>query len=231
MVISVKYKAILMDLDETLLSFKLAEEKALKILFSYLNIDYDAAGEDYKRINAACWLSYERGELAQSVLRVQRFSDFLKLHPCSMKAEVIADMYEEALSRQHDEMPGAYEAVKEIASHMPIAVVTNGISTIQRPRMESCSMHPYFSEIVISEEVGFSKPRPEMLLIALEKMGVKAKDALMIGDSLTSDMRAAQNAGVDFLWYNPKGKERPEGAWIQYETNAISDFSKYALID
>ena len=227
-----KYKAILMDLDETLLSFKVAEEKALKILFSYLDIDYAEAGEDYKRINSACWLAYEKGELAQSVLRVKRFSGFLRLHPCSLTAEAVADLYEDVLSRQHDEMPGAYEAVKEIASRLPIAIVTNGIATIQRPRMENCSLRPFFSEIVISEEVGFSKPRPEMLLIALEKLGgIDVKDALMIGDSLTSDMRAAQNAGIDFLWYNPKGKKRPEDAWITYETDKISDYIKYTFAD
>ncbi|MBQ2434456.1 MAG: HAD-IA family hydrolase, partial [Clostridia bacterium] len=132
---------------------------------------------------------------------------------------------------QHDELPGAYEAAKAISASLPIAIVTNGIATIQRPRMENCSLRPFFSEIVISEEVGFSKPRPEMLLIALQKLGgIDVKDALMIGDSLTSDMRAAQNAGIDFLWYNPKGKKRPDDAWITYETDKISDYAKYALM-
>lgn len=226
-----RYRAVLMDSDETLLNFELAEEKALKSLFFYLGMDYDRTHEDYKRINSACWAAYEKGEMTQKELRIRRFSDFLLLHPHALSAEEIADYYENALSQQHDELPGALEAVRTISSSLPIAVVTNGIATIQRPRMENCSMYSCFSEIVISEEVGFSKPRPEMLLIALERLGVEPKDALMIGDSLTSDMRAAQNAGVDFLWYNPKGKDRPEDAWIQYETKLISDFSKYALID
>ncbi len=227
-----RYKAVLMDSDETLLNFELAEEKALRILFDHLAMDYDQVHEDYKRINSACWAAYEKGKMTQKELRIRRFSDFLLLHPHVLSAETIADYYENALSKQHDELPGALEAVQKISASLPIAIVTNGIATIQRPRMESCSMRDYFSEIVISEEVGFSKPRPEMLLIALQKLGgIAPCDALMIGDSLTSDMRAAQNAGIDFLWYNPKGKKRPDDAWIQYETDRISDFVKYALID
>ena len=227
-----RYKAILLDADETILNFELAEEKALKILFSYLNMDYGLVSADYKRINSACWAAYEKGEMTQKELRLQRFSGFLQLHPHTLKTADVANYYENALSMQHDELPGALEAVTKIAASLPIAIVTNGIATIQRPRMENCSMRACFSEIVISEEVGYSKPRPEMLLIALERLGgIDKKDALMIGDSLTSDMRAAQNAGIDFLWYNPKGKARPQNAWIQYETDTISDFEKYALMD
>lgn len=226
-----KYKAILMDSDETLLNFELAEEKALHILFDHLDMDYDSVSGDYKRINSGCWAAYEKGEMTQKELRIRRFADFLALHPSAHPASEVADFYENALSMQHDELPGAYEAVKEIASSLPIAIVTNGIATIQRPRMENCSLRPFFSEIVISEEVGFSKPRPEMLLIALQKLGgIDVKDALMIGDSLTSDMRAAENAGIDFLWYNPRGKKRPDYAWITYETDKISDYAKYALM-
>ncbi len=226
-----KYRAILMDSDETLLNFELAEEKALHILFDHLNMDYDSVSNDYKRINSGCWAAYEKGEMTQKELRIRRFADFLALHPSAYPASEVADFYENALSMQHDELPGAYEAVKEIASSLPIAIVTNGIATIQRPRMENCSLHPFFSEIVISEEVGFSKPRPEMLLIALQKLGgIDVKDALMIGDSLTSDMRAAENAGIDFLWYNPRDKKHPDDAWITYETDKISDYAKYALM-
>lgn len=227
-----KYKAILMDSDETLLNFELAEEKALHILFDHLNMDYALVSGDYKRINSGCWAAYEKGEMTQKELRIRRFADFLALHQSVYPASEVADYYENALSQQHDELPGAYEAAKEIAARLPIAIVTNGIATIQRPRMENCSLRPFFSEIVISEEVGFSKPRPEMLLIALEKLGgIDAKHALMIGDSLTSDMRAAQSAGIDFLWYNPKGKKRPDDAWITYETDRISDYIKYAFMN
>lgn len=227
-----RYKAILMDSDETLLNFELAEEKALHILFDHLRMEYDLVSGDYKRINSACWTAYEKGEMTQKELRIKRFSDFLLLHPCDLSAHEAAAYYEHALSMQHDELPGAYEAVRRISSVLPIAIVTNGIQTIQRPRMESCSLRPFFSEIVISEEVGFSKPRPEMLLIALKKLGgIDPGDALMIGDSLTSDMRAAENAGIDFLWYNPKGKKRPDDAWITFETDSISDYADYALMN
>lgn len=227
-----RYKAILFDADETLLNFEAAEEKALKILFDHLGMDYDSVSGDYRRINSACWSAYEKGEMTQSELRIERFSGFLKLHPHTLTPAETAAFYEKALSEQHDELPGAFEAVRDISRRLPIAIVTNGIASIQRPRTGKCSMNAFFKEVVISEEVGSSKPRPEMVFIALDRLGkINPRDALMIGDSLTSDMNAARNAGVDFLWYNPKGKPRPERAHIQYETTQISDFAKYALMD
>jgi YjjG family noncanonical pyrimidine nucleotidase len=195
-----KYKAILMDSDETLLNFELAEEKALHILFDHLDMDYDSVSGDYKKINSGCWAAYEKGEMTQKELRIRRFADFLALHPSVYPAGEVADYYENALSQQHDELPGAYEAVKEIASRLPIAIVTNGIATIQRPRMENCSLRPFFSEIVISEEVGFSKPRPEMLLLALQKYGYEKDDAVMIGDRVYTDIASGYNAGIDTVF-------------------------------
>jgi len=225
-----KYRAVLLDADDTVADFHAAEEKALKILFDRLGFTMEEAADDYKRINKACWAAYEKGEMTQPELRKARFDGFLKLHPSDMSACDAALFYETALSRQTDLLPGALEAVKAISEKMPIAIVTNGIASIQRPRMEKSPLRPYISEVVISEEVGASKPRPEMLYAALERLGgLSAKDVLMIGDSLTSDMGAAKNAGIDFLWYNPKGKARPQDAHITYETDNISDFAVYAL--
>ena len=225
-----KYKAVLLDADDTVADFHTAEEKALKALFDHLELTMEEAAEDYKRINKACWAAYEKGEMTQPELRKARFECFLKRHPCKYTTQEVALYYETALSMQTDLLPGALEAVKAISEKMPIAIVTNGIASIQRPRMEKSPLRPYISEVVISEEVGASKPRPEMLYAALERLGgLSCSEVLMIGDSLTSDMGAAKNAGIDFLWYNPHEKQRPENAHITYETSVISDFAVYAL--
>lgn len=224
-----KYRAVLLDADDTVADFHKAEEKALRKLFDFLNLSWEEASEDYKRINRACWAAYEKGEMTQKALRDARFEGFLKLHPCAFSTQEVKSYYEKALSEQTDLLPGALEAVKAISEKMPIVIVTNGIASIQRPRMEKSPLRPYISHVVISEEVGASKPRPEMIYAALSLIGnPPASEVLMIGDSLTSDMGAAKNAGVDFLWFNPAHKPRPENAHITYETDSPSEFVKYA---
>ena len=223
-----QYKLILMYADDTLLDFEAAEEKALSMLFDRYSLPSEAK-IDYRRINSACWAAFERGEMTQTELRKKRFVDFCSCRLPDEDPSCAAAFYEHALSLQSITLDGALYAVKEISEKLPIAIVTNGIATIQRPRITSSPIYPHISSLLISEETGFQKPDPGMLLMALEKYAVSPCEALMIGDSLSSDMQAAKQAGIDFLWYNPKGKARTSDAVIRYETKNIMDFVRISL--
>ena len=226
-----KYDLVLFDADDTLLDFEKAEEQALMDLFQHYGLSYDECAGDYRRINNACWAAFERGEMTQSVLRRERFERFCACRLPMENPPSVAAFYEHALSTKNDMLCGASETVKAISGKLPIVIVTNGIASIQRPRITSSPIFQYISDLLISEETGHQKPDPGMLYMAIEKFGTAKARTLMIGDSLTSDMRAAQAAGVDFLWYNPKGKTPPDNAFITYETNNISKFPQYALAE
>jgi HAD superfamily hydrolase (TIGR01549 family) len=101
--------------------------------------------------------------------------------------------------------------VRKLAEEYPLALVTNGIATVQNKRFAASPISRYFSSIVISEEVGIAKPDPRIFQPALAKLGVEAADVLYVGDSVTSDMAAARNAGMDFCWLNPGGLPCPAG--------------------
>lgn len=226
------YQAVLMDADQTLLDFETAEQNALNALICHLGIEAEPAMSDYRRINSACWAAYERGVMTQTELRRERFEKFTSLHaPAHSPAETAA-FYEKALSEQSAILKNADIAARDISEKLPIAIVTNGIAGIQRPRITSSTIMEYVTELIISEEVGAQKPDPLMINIALERLGVKdASRALMIGDSLTSDMPAARSAGVDFLWYNPRCLKAPDDAWITYEVSDVLMFKDIATRD
>ena len=95
---------------------------------------------------------------------------------------------------------------------------------MQNKRFAASPITPYFQSIVISEEVGIAKPDPRIFAPALEKIGVEAADVLYVGDSVTSDMAAARNAGMDFCWVNPDGAPVPEGHAPAFVIAAISEF-------
>jgi len=140
----------------------------------------------------------------------------------------VAEFYVEALSEQSMLLPGALEAVERIAEKLPVSIVTNGISRVQRGRISRSPLRHLIRDFVVSEEIGFAKPDPRVLEIALSNLGVAPRDALMAGDGL-ADMRCARNAGVDGCWVNADGRALPEDLTPQYEIATIALLPDIAL--
>ena len=108
-------------------------------------------------------------------------------------------------------MDDSYEIVKEF-KEMGIKqhIVTNGILITQQIKMRNSGFDRLIDQVFISDVIGYEKPRREFFEIAFADLpGFRKEKALLVGDSLTSDMRGANNAGVDACWYNPKGKPFP----------------------
>ena len=208
------YNALFFDADDTLFDYPTAERTALNVAMRHFGIDLD---EDlllrsYRAHNADVWKAYERGEMSQVTLRAERFRRLkteLKLH--TLQEEEASALYLETLSEQAHVFEGAEDFVAELAPRWPLAMITNGISSVQRRRFAKAPLVAHFSSIVISEEAGYAKPDPRIFEAAYAALGVDATTVLFIGDSITSDMAAARNAGMDFCWYNPSDAAVPEG--------------------
>lgn len=227
-----RYKAILMDADQTILDFNAAERHAVDRLFARHGITHPDAYRQYHQINLDCWAAFEEGKLTLDDLKYVRFDRFCALHLPGTDTHSIAEEYDGYLAQQGDLIPHAEEMLRDISARLPIAIVTNGTVDIQYGRINPSPIRPYIRHVIISEEVGHRKPEPRMIHLALEKLGIdNPSDALMIGDSLTSDMPAARDAGVDFLWFNPGGRPCPPGAHITYEARDVRDFVPIALMD
>ena len=226
-----RYDVLLCDADETLFDFPQAEANAFAIAC-------EAAGFSstpellalYSRINDALWKELERGGITQSVLRVRRFEQFLEAIGRQADPNRIADVYADALGRQAIPLPGALEAVTRWSAVLPVVIVTNGISSIQRGRMALSPIRNFISGMVVSEEVGAAKPDPRMLREAMRVAGVEdARRALMLGDSLTSDIAGAANAGVDACWFNPRGVANEKGLPVRYEIRSLDEVDDILL--
>lgn len=225
-----RFRAILMDNDGTLMDFKAGEENAIEYTLKYLKINDPAGAQVYIRINEQCWKDFEKGLITQPALRIRRFRELLEHYGLDTAPEEAAAVYEEALSRQAILLPGALEVVKSISEKLPVLILTNGISHIQHGRIDSSPLAPYLSGLLISEEIGSPKPAPDMYMRALEMMGgIRPEEALMIGDSLTSDIRGAVNAGIPACWYNPEHKACPEDIHIDYIIDRMEQMAEVAL--
>lgn len=224
-----RYKGIFIDADDTLFDFQAGERVAAGRTLEFLGIRRPGALEAYSQINAALWRELEQGLITQAQLKVKRFELLMERYGVDGNAAAVAEFYVEALSEQSMLLPGALEAVERIAEKLPVSIVTNGISKVQRGRIGRSPLRRLIRDFVVSEEIGFAKPDPRVLEIALKNLGVAARDALMAGDG-PADMRCARNAGVDGCWVNPHGKALPEDLRPQYEISEISRLPDIALM-
>lgn len=203
-----RYQYLLIDNDNTLMDFSAAEAKALRETLQKAGLPTDEATvEAYSRINDALWKALERGETTQPKLKVERFRQLLEYLHREGDPAALGAAYAVNLGNYADLLPGAEDFLRAVHGRMKIALVSNGVSAIQRSRLAKCPLTPLFDAIVISEEAGVAKPDPRLLEIALEKLGcTDKKQAVMMGDSLTADIAAANNAGLDSIFFSLKGK-------------------------
>jgi len=221
-----RYDVLLCDADNTIFDFNKAEENAFALTCAHMGFESsEELLETYSGINSALWKLLEQGGITQKVLRVKRFEQFLaQIGREDLNAQEMADTYASELGRQSVPLEGAVEAIARWSALLPVIIVTNGISKIQHGRMDKSEVRHYIRGMVISEEVGVAKPEAKMLEIGMEMAGVTDKSrALMLGDSLSSDIGAAKNAGVDACWFNPNGLENTKGLPVRYEIRSLDE--------
>jgi YjjG family noncanonical pyrimidine nucleotidase len=204
------YDHLFFDADGTLFDFMAAEKWALSQVFEEVGIPAnDDAIATYSRINNGVWLEFEQGLLSMDRLKTERFKRFFSQYGVSKDAERTARQYTSKLSQSYhlfdDSMP-VLESLK--ARGIPMSLITNGISMVQRGRLEATGTRKYFSAIIISEEIGIQKPHPSYFTkaIAMAKAsGKPAENPLVIGDSPSSDIKGGIDAGLDTCWINRFG--------------------------
>lgn len=222
-----RYRAVFFDADDTLFDYPSGERAALLASRERfrLAVEPEAFLAAYRRHNHDVWKEFERGEIDQATLRVERFRRLaVELGLQEPPLEQVSSFYLEALSGQSQLLAGALELVRDLAAAFPLALITNGIASVQRRRFAASPILPHFKAVVISEEVGIAKPDPRIFAPALAAVGVAAADVLYVGDSVTSDMAAARNAGMDFCWVNPQGAAVPKGYAPAYVITSLHEF-------
>ena len=224
-----RYKLILFDNDDTLMDFQAGNRNALNRLMDEVGYHDPDRYDQYEAVNLECWAELERGLLTQGELRLKRFRRFFDRYPVPGDPARAAERFVTLLGEQSILLPHALDVVRTIAEKVPVAIVTNGMTSIQTNRFARSPLREYVADFVISEAAGVSKPRPELFWLAASRQGVKPRDALVIGDGINSDIRGANNAGIDACWYNPHGKALPEDVHAEYVISEIRDCVEIAL--
>lgn len=220
-----RYRWLLFDADDTLFDFGAAEAKALAEAFDEADVPFQPAWAPvYQRVNSAAWRAFEEGRITASSLRVQRFEDLFAEIGLGLDPSAFSAVYLRHLGGQSQLVDGAAELVDAVRATHRIAIITNGLADVQRPRVARSAIAPWIEHLVISEEVGAAKPDAAIFDVAMRRMGdPKPAEVLLIGDSLASDIAGGVAYGIDTCWFNPRGKPAGDGAAATYQIGRLGD--------
>lgn len=220
-----RYRYVLFDADNTLFDFYRAERSALCDSLAGIGVRADTETvETYSRINDRMWKMLERGEISKIALRTKRFEEFCAHYGIQTDVGALAKSYTDHLATKVFLMEGAVETCRTLAAHCELYIITNGIQSVQTGRFSRSPLVPFFKDLFISEELGFEKPNPAYFdKVAQRIPGFSKKDALVVGDSLSSDIAGGVAAGIDTCWLNHAQQAAPEKLPITYTVSRLEE--------
>lgn len=226
-----KYTILLFDADQTLLDFHRSEHEAVTDCLEAFGVSVsDETISKYSEINTMYWKMLERGEIEKDKLYSERWKTFAEFYGYDIDAEKISRLYIDRLSEKAYLLDGAEQLCKKLSEHCRLYIITNGNKKVQNGRFGKLDISKLFADRFISEEIGYEKPSREYFDIVKSKIpDFDAKKALVIGDSLTSDIAGGINAGIDTCWYNPKGLPAQTGINITYTVRKLSEIEDIVL--
>ena len=201
-------KAVLLDLDDTILDFRRAEDFALRrtLLETGITPD-DGMVSLYSAINDAQWKKLEKGLASRDEILTDRFRRFLEAVGQDRPAAEIRGHYERNLSETDFLLPGAKALLNVLSARYRLFILSHGTSRVQHGRIARTGIARFFEAIFLSEEIGCPKPDPRFFDRCFAAVpDLSRADAVLVGDSLTSDIQGGKNAGLPTVWYNPHGK-------------------------
>lgn len=202
-----KYDFILMDADETLLDFRQSEHSAFyRTLLKYGLTPDEKVFQTYNGINHRLWEAFERSEITKQDILDRRFRETFRVLGISGEFPGLEEYYQTALSEGCYKIEGAEEVCSRLSGRYQLYLVTNGVASTQRRRMKESGLQKYFRGMYISEEVGFQKPQKAFFDYVFAGIpGFDRSRALIVGDSLTSDIAGGRNAGIAACWFCRNG--------------------------
>lgn len=218
-----KFKYLLFDADNTLFDFDAAEHEAFYRMCAQHALPCSAEGYQlYHQINDRLWKELELGLCTKEFLLIERFRRWLREQGLTGDCAAMQSHYAAFLGESTLLLPGALELCRALAPHHEMYILTNAVASVQRTRFANSEIAPYFKDVFISETIGAAKPDPRYYEYVFRAVpGLTRENALVIGDSLSSDILGANNAGLPCLWFDPRGQSAPSDLRIDYRCTSL----------
>jgi 2-haloacid dehalogenase len=219
-----KYKWLLLDADGTLFDYDRAEAGALVATFQEMGLKAAPGyAEAYREINGQIWRDFEAGKISALALRTERFQRLFHAVRVEADPHIFGERYLVHLGDQAHLIAGAEALLRSLYGKVGLVLITNGLEDVQRSRLARSTIASYLTDVVISETVGAAKPDSRIFDIAFARMNLpRKKEVLIVGDSLTSDIKGGSDYEIDTCWFNPQRLSRSLDVRIRYEIHELS---------
>ncbi|WP_343210381.1 YjjG family noncanonical pyrimidine nucleotidase [Anaerolentibacter hominis] len=224
-----KFRTLLLDVDGTLLDFKACEKAALEQVFKKYGIALtEEVRKTYHEINNELWGRYEKGEIDRDTVIYTRFGRLFELTGVDGDGIAFEDDYQELLGESHVLMDGALEVVDYLSKRYDLYVVTNGVTQTQIQRLSDSGLMPYMKEVFVSSDTGYQKPQKEYFDYCFVRIpDFDGSRALIVGDSLSSDILGGNRAGISTCWMNPEGQPIEDGIKADFEIKNLRELMEF----
>lgn len=224
-----EYKLVFIDVDDTLFDYKSAERYSLREALNQFAIDCnDQIIFDYAEINKQLWLDYENNNISQERLRTERFTRLFKNLHVEIDATHFSDVYLRHLKNSAFMFDDAEDICMYLHAKYKLAIITNGISVVQRNRLSRSTIAKYIDYIIISEEANCNKPNTGIFKYAETITNFKDKEnMIIIGDSLSSDILGGNNYGIDTCWLNRENVINTIDIKPKYIINSLKEIKEF----
>lgn len=224
-------KAILFDIDNTLLSFDEYVKESMKNGFKKFGIGRyeDEMFYIFNQINTGLWQAIEKGEIDFEELQKKRWNMIFECLGITADGEAFEKYFRECLFESAIPVDGAIELLKYLRDKYTLCVASNGPYLQQVNRLKVSGMLPYFSDLFISEEIGSSKPSERFFDTCIDRLNMKLEqeiqpcEIMIIGDSLSSDMAGGIQFGMQTCFYNPDKKSIPCEMNLNYHVASLKE--------
>ena len=214
---------LLLDLDDTIVDFHKAERIAISKSIREFGVEpTEKVLERYHRINRWHWEQLELGVMTRQEVLVGRFAALFREFGVEVDPAAVARTYEKNLSVGHYFLPGAEEAVDALHRKYRLFLVSNGTASVQKGRMTSANLYRFFEQVFVSQEIGHNKPAKAFFDACFARIpDFDPEKAMIVGDSLSSDIQGGINAGIKTCWVNPAHAAPKNGITPDYEIEAL----------
>lgn len=218
-----QYRVLLFDADRTLLDFDADMLQAFQRMYGHFGFDAVRPYSEellklYEKCNNRWWKNFEKQLCTKPELYLNRFVDFLSESGLQGDAAEMNTAYFGFLAQGGATYPGAKELLEQLSTRYEIYIITNGNAVSQQSRMERSGLLPYIKDVFVSEKAGVGKPDKRYFdYVAAHIPGYRPEQTLVIGDSMSSDVLGAYNAGLDCIWYTGAGVSQAQKAPYTYK--------------
>lgn len=223
------YHTILLDIDGTLLDFDRAEQNSIREILEHYGIRPEKKLlEDYHTLNQRYWQAFETGKITKDQIMGYRFTEYFRGIGKDIDGDEAEALHRDHLNHSAILMEDALEICSYLSRKYDLYVVTNGVSDTQYMRLRQSGLEPYFQAVFVSEAAGSQKPLREFFDYCFSSIrNSDPSGILIVGDSLTSDIKGGNDAGIDTCWFNPSVQPLTAGVHVDYEIQKLKELEHF----